>query len=160
MVPRGTTGSTILVPWYGTYTYTMVVVLLGRLGIFSAFVEAGSFPPRPPPSRRDAAAAAAAAGADATPPPPVAVTGSAGESTAMSSVLGMEKTVVRDSQLLMTGPLMKAPKQRPKPNNQYTMGPRSQLRQRWFTLDAAGHFDYYADASRKTHKGVVRLSGA
>ena len=73
-------------------------------------------------------------------------------------MIGHNKTVVRDVEIVMEGPLMKAPKQKQRSSGQYSVGIRSALRQRWFTLDAAGHFDYYTDVSQKQHKGLVTIA--
>ena len=72
-------------------------------------------------------------------------------------MFGHTPEVVRDGEVVMSGPLLKAPKQRPKENHMYTLGSRSSLRQRWFTLTDNGHFDYYVDDTLKSHKGTVSL---
>ncbi len=60
--------------------------------------------------------------------------------------------------VLLEGQLQKLPKQKPKPNNTYSLAPRSALQSRWFTLDVTGQLNYYADLSRKQHKGVVVIA--
>ncbi len=60
--------------------------------------------------------------------------------------------------VLMEGPLQKLPKQKPKPNNLYSVAPRSSLQSRWFTLNGAGQLNYFTEMSRKQHKGVVIIA--